>query len=244
MILLPACFAMFPPPSAGGGGSISYVGGLSGGITSSAFNAGISLTSLAGGLGSAPAAGDLVVVSTALSATSGVSEAQEPTGYTKLYSAQSTDTNNCRLSVYYKFMPSTPETSFLLGSSSGNQQAYAVQVFRGVSQAASITSTGASATGTGDGAANPPSVTPSAAGSWVVVGGAAARISATAFTAPTGFASGFQSHLQSAGSPGVRVGLGHKSDWTSGAVNADAFGPADAGGGCAWGAYAFVLAPA
>jgi hypothetical protein len=221
------------------GGGIQYVGGRTAGIPGTASNVTVSLTSLTGGLASAPAANDLVIVYFSVGSNTNVS--LTVAGYTELIELYSADVEDSNLAVAYKYMTATPDTSFVLTGGTGdsnNSGAVAIQVFR----KAVISSEQASATGINGGRPNPPSVTPVTAGSVVVVGGGAGY---SVSGAPI-FTSSDLTNFITEGEGGfydTTVGMGYYR-WSSGA-----FDPAQFGGGtvsttAAWTAYTFTIKPA
>ena len=126
-------------------GSPSYVGGQTASFAGKTTATTVTFA-LTGGLAAVPAAGDLVIVSYAVGATSDVAltikNSAGGTDYSlvdsELYQNDDYDAN---LRVAYRFMPGTPETTLSL-SGTGDIQfagAYVIHVFRGVDSGMRIT---------------------------------------------------------------------------------------------------------
>jgi hypothetical protein len=224
--------------------AISFVG--SGGVGISTANVTFNFSSLLDAGGGTPTVqtGDIVIVSTAYK-TAAVWD-KTPTGYTDLYSNIYEDaaTNDLNLKTSYKIMGGTPDTSVVIPASS-SRGATVVHVLRGVD-----TTTPSNVTSTTAGAAtasvnpDPPSITPTTAGSWVYCVGA---ITATTTSAITNSASLSSTTNHFAGQQGTSsnsyVAAGLKEDWSSGAFDAAAFGGGQSGASSAWGSASIVFQP-
>lgn len=150
----------------------------------------IDLTSLTGGIASSPAAGDLVLVGTAFVSTADGNPGVSTSGYTELCDLYANDNRDCNLSVNWKIMGATPDTSVTcLGSGSGTSGAAGIAyVWRYVDQTTPIDVTTTTATGTNSAVPNPPSITPTTGGAMLtVVGAGTGAATDTAVTVPTGF---------------------------------------------------------
>jgi hypothetical protein len=139
---------------------IQYVGGRTTGGAGQTTNAVLSLTTLTGGLASAPSAGDLVIVyfGTGSNADRNLVVA-DYTEITELYANGVTDTN---FVVAYKFMGASPDTTVTLtGGSLSNSDAItvAIQVWRNVDSASPFDVTASTGTVTNSVLANPNSRT-------------------------------------------------------------------------------------
>lgn len=241
MMALPAALALaFAPASAPAG--ISYVGGQTSGRAGAASTLDVSF-SLSGGSGSAPAAGDLVVVACAAGTTGDANPAMAISGYTPLGQVFVNSTAELAINVSYKRMTSTPDTQFTVPSTgaTGRGQAWTVQVFRGVDPAADLTTLFATSSSTTAAMPNPPSMTPTVAGSWVVICGATAIATGATFTPPANFVVDFLTFRQN-DSIDACVGSGYWGGWTSGAVDPAAY--TGWGGTASSAAYTLVLPPA
>jgi hypothetical protein len=226
------------------GGGIDYVGGYVQGFSGTTSNVVISLTSLTGGLASAPAAGDLVIVYFGTGST--VNRDLVVSGYTEiieLYSNNSVDTN---LAVARKFMGGVPDTSFTLTGGTGSTSdggAVAVQVWRGVNAVTPLDVTRTFATVSDSVLCDPPAITPITPGAIIVSGGAGAHdedgVETYSSSDLTAFISDGDNDANS-----VTVGLGYHV-WTSGSFNPAQF--TFSGGdesSYSWAAVTLALRPA
>lgn len=215
---------------------IKYVGGYVDTFAGTSSNVTVSLTSLTGGLASAPAAGDLVIVY--FGTGSVTNDNLVVAGYTELVELYSSDVEDTNMVVAYKYMTATPDTSFVLTGGSldaSNAGSVAVQVFRD----ALISSEQASATGINGGRPNPPGVTPTTSGSVVVVGGSAGGTSSN-FTSSdlTNFITDGRSDTHS-----VTTGMGFYR-WSSGTFDPSQFGGGTTDTQASWAAYTLTIKPA
>lgn len=142
----------------------------------------VSLTDLGGGINSAPSGGDFVLVFLGV-ATDGATAAptMSVSGYTNDGSTLfGNGTYEASLLTSYKFMPSTPDTSFNISVSGTNfvqgedPVVGAVFVFRNVNATTPLDV--ASTTYTGGASVKPTSITPTTLGAMVVVGGVGAHV--------------------------------------------------------------------
>lgn len=119
--------------------ALRYVGSATASGTGATYN--IDLTSLTGGIGSAPIEGDIVIVTTGIASTSDIDMAVS--GYTELADLYSNDVRDSNLFVGYKLMTSTPDTSITVPGSGDAAQggASAAVVWRGVDQSTPIDAT-------------------------------------------------------------------------------------------------------
>jgi len=204
---------------------IVYVGGQTNGRDGTATNL-TTTFNLTGGVGSTPQTGDLVIVAlgTATVGTDPTAAIKTHTGGTdytligtELYADDSFDTN---LRVAYRFMPATPETSFIVNSGGGVLDAFAlvVHVFRNIDPAV-LDVAATTATGINTVLPNPPAITPATPGSVVVAFGAGA--STTGGTYSSSNLTNFLARTQ-ADNNDISIGGGWVS-WTSGAFDPVAF---------------------
>lgn len=233
--------------AAGGGGSIEYVGGQTysapGGTTALTAD----LTTLTGGLASAPAENDLVIVTAVHVAenTAPSDPAMNTAGYTEETDIVGTDFYRVRMAVYRKFMGGTPDTSFEIANT-GNTAwpvAVAVHVWRGVNQTTPMDVTTVTATGANSPLCNPAAITPTTSGSVVVVSGACSSDnSGVVFTSPD--LSNFRS-VSAQDTRDATVGMGSFA-WTSGAFDPGQWSGGSTSGGTntAWVAATMALRPA
>lgn len=231
--------------------TIQFVGSTTDASVGSLSPRTISITGLTGGLASSPAADDLVVITYAIASQSDVgiyvrnlSSVDYTNVTTRIYEAG--DLYDTVLLVAYRFMPSAPETQAIISPSDAvtNARAVAVHVFRGVDQTTPIDVTATTASGINSFLANPPSITPTTAGAWILAcgGGAGQTVSGSGYTATglTAFTT-----IGSADSYDALVGAGYYDAWTSGAYDPSAF----TGGGTdstdnSWAALTLALRPA
>ena len=203
----------------GVGGDIAYVGGYVQGFAGTTSNVVISLTSLTGGLASAPAAGDLVIVYFGTGSTA--DRNLVVSGYTEVAELYSNDTFDTNLVAAYKFMGGTPDTSFTLTGgtlSATDAGAVAVQVWRGVNTVTTLDVTSTTATGINTVLCDPPAITPTTTGAIIVSGGAGGHDN---IAGAQTYSSSNLTQFISVGrvdTNAVTIGLGYNA-WTSGAFN-------------------------
>lgn len=224
--------------------AIQYVGGYVEGFAGQTTNRTIALTSLTGGLASAPAAGDIVIVY--FGTGSNTNQNLVVSGFTEvteLFSGASEDTN---LAVAYKFMGATPDTSFTLTGGTGSTNdagAVAVQVWRGVSQVTPLDVTQTTATGINSVLCDPPAITPTTNGAIIVSGGAGAHDEENPRTYSSSNLSAFIS-LGRGDTHSVTIGLGYHI-WTSGAFDPAQFTFSDTDSDVfSWAGVTLALRPA
>lgn len=200
---------------------------------------------LTGGSNSTPQAGDLVVVSITVSSTADRAvSVVTPTGYTSLTELYQNDTYDVNLGLSYKFMGSTPDTTFQLPSTgnAADAQSYTVHVYRGVDTNNPLDVAAVTAGGINSRTVNPGAITPVTPGAWIHVVGAGAGATGGTYTAA--YLSGFLTNTQADTNDSI-IGAGYYSGWTSGAYDPAAFG---AGGTTttndSWAAYTIALRPA
>lgn len=176
---------------------------------------------LTGGLAASASAGDIVVVYFGVG--SDADEVLNISGYTEIAQLAPVDTYIANLSVGYKFMGVTPDTTFSLIGGTGatrNAGAVVVQVWRGVDTVLPLGVNSTTATGISSALCNPPAITPTAQGSIIVSGGAAAHIDG-AQTFSSSDLSGFLS-VGGIDDFDVTIGAGYVG-WVSGSFNPAAF---------------------
>lgn len=200
--------------------TLQYVGGTSGANVGTTSNVVVSLTGLTGGLASAPAANDLVVVVLSIGAIT--DKTYNISGYNQLADLYANDTYDANLLIGWKLMLPTPDTSVTFTGGSGNitdAYAYAIHVWRNADQSNPI-ETATLATFTNTGIPDPTPVTPLTAGSQILVAACSAHVSATnLFTAS--YLSNFFTTVGN-DTYDITVGLGSVA-WTSGAYKPAAF---------------------
>jgi hypothetical protein len=187
----------------------------------------------------------VVIVISANSATSDL--AMTPSGYTSANERYSNSTRDTNLSVAWKVMGGTPDTTVTcVGSGSATLGAAAVvHVFRGVDTGTPMDTTATVTGGTGSATPNPPTITPVTNGAIVVIGGSYSAASVDAsFTVPTGFQTDARDASTDPGTACHVFGAFSETPWSSGAVDAGGWGSITGGAGDAWGAISAALRPA
>ena len=233
--------------------AISYVGGVAGGRAGSTGTTTQSINgTLTGGSNTSPSAGDIVVVwcsaaaDTTAAATQTVSGNTSGTYNTETQQSQLGTTYDSYAQLNWRVQGSTPDTTITIPSSGSirNAQRWAIHVFRGVDQTNPWDVTSTTASGTASGRPNPPSITPSTAGAWILWLGHSAAATGAAYTAPTDFATNWRGDT-TADTADDMDGFGYYTGWTSGAYDPAAI---TAGGTTnaadSWVAKTAVLKPA
>jgi hypothetical protein len=229
---------------AAGPAGIQYVGGHAEGFAGTTSNVTIFIDDLLGGLASAPAAGDLVIVY--FGTGSSVDRNLVVADYTEIVELYANDIYDANLVVAYKFMGGTPDFSFVLTGGTLNTSdagAVAVQVWRGVDPATPFDVTQTTATGIDTVRCDPPAITPTTSGAVIVSGGAGAH---TRGAPGTYSSSDLTSFISAAGNASVDavVGLGYHV-WTSGSFNPAQFTFAQSDSSLhSWAAVTLALRPA
>jgi hypothetical protein len=229
--------------TAGAAPAIEYVGGFAQGFAGSTSDITISLTSLTGGIASAPAEGDLVVVYFGAGSTFGISGIMSVSGYLKVAGLSQSDSYDANLIVSHKFMGSTPDTSFVLtGGTQSNAiaGAVAVHVFRNVDPILPLDVTTTTAQAPNTGVPNPPAITPTTENSVIVSGGVAAHVAGVRT-----FTSSDLTDFVTAGANDdidVSIGAGYHN-WTSGSFDPAVFGGGATSSTDSWVAVTLALRP-
>ena len=233
--------------------AISYVGGVAGGRAGNTVTTTQSINgTLTGGSNSSPSAGDIVVIWCSSGADTSAAPNQTVSGNTS--GTYNTETQQSQLGTTYDsyaqlnwmVQGSTPDTTITIPSSGSirNAQRWAIHVFRGVNQTTPWDVTSTTASGTASGRPNPPSITPSTAGAWILWLGHSSAATGTAYTAPTGFSTNWLGNT-TADTADDMDGFGYYTGWTSGAYDPAAI---SAGGTTnaadSWVAMTAVLKPA
>ncbi len=222
---------------------ILYVGGKTWSRAGATSTTNVSLTDLTGGIASAPAEGDYVIVHQGIGSNADRAVATT-SGYTELSDIYANGTTyDANLGVDAKFMTSTPDTTVTIGSSgsSNDAQAARIMVFRGVDQTNPMDVAVVTATGTGTGKPDPGALTPATTGAVGVFSGAQAAATAAALTSSdlTAFAS-----VNQADTNDIAVAAGY-IEWSgSGAINPAAFGGGSSNSANSWAAVSLALRPA
>jgi len=222
---------------------ILYVGGKTWSRAGATTTTNVSLTDLTGGVASAPAENDYVVVMQGIGSNADRAVATT-SGYTELADIYANGTTyDANLGVDAKFMGSTPDTTVTIGSSgsANDAQAARIMVFRGVDLTTPMDVAVVTATGTGTAKPNPGAITPITTGSVGVFSGAQAAATAAALTSSdlTAFAS-----VNQADTNDIAVGAGY-IEWSgSGAMDPAVFGGGSNNSANSWAAVSIALRPA
>jgi len=228
--------------------AINYVGGRTAGFVGSVSTAvTVAIDSgLTGGSGSGVSTGDLVIVTVGYGTNGGTPSpaVTTPSGYSTLtVQRDNSGTYDTTHQVSYKFMGATPDTSVNIPPSTSGQWggSYTIQVFSGVDQTTPLDVTSVYATGTGTARANPPAITPTTVGAWIVAMGSGADTTGAVYTSSD--LSGF---LSSVGSDNIdsMTGAGYYSSWTSGAFDPAQFAGGTTSASDSWVATTLALRPA
>jgi len=184
--------------------------------TTSASTFTVPLTSLTGGLASAPRTGDVVVAFLLAGSSASISI---PAGWSLLVTVNSAGFYATDLFVIYKTMGATPDTGITIVDGlpfSTRSLSAAVMVYAGASSAAPVF-----ATHSGDNVqVDPPSITPTMPGSIIIAGGGTCHGRGTQTLSSTEF-DGFISAGANSTSD-TTVGMGRFA-WVTGAFNPAAF---------------------
>lgn len=202
------------------GGGIQYVGGTSGSFTPTTANSGttISLTSLTGGIASAPSIGDLIVVTSGLGGSNDYPLYSSGKALGRVYANSTEDTVFSFFVKYALVAEDLTAVRFRNTNSSVNREyAVVVHVYRGATGYFVPSSDVATASSITSAIPNPPSITPTVAGSIIHVGAAAGHaIASSSFTAS--YLSNFISKAGTDLGNDETTGAGYVT-WTSGAYD-------------------------
>lgn len=190
---------------------------------------------------------DVVVVVTSISSTSNLNPGVNTSGYAELADLYANDTRDANLSVSWKRMGATPDTTVeILGSGSGTIPVSAiVRVYRGVDTTTAIDVTTTTATNLNGSRANAPSITTVTNGAWVL-----ACMASTGDGTPTDFTgpSGMNNFIQEQGVvAGVRSTITSLADIeraTAGAYDPAALTGGESTSSDSWCACTVALRPA
>ncbi len=140
--------------------AMQYVGSVAGSGTGASYN--LDLTALTGGIDTAARANDIVVVVSGWASTTDDDPGVSTSGYTELTDLRADDTRDANLSVAYKVMGGTPDTSVtVLGkNNAANGGAAIAHVWRGVDTSNPIDQTTTTASSANSAIPDSPSITP------------------------------------------------------------------------------------
>lgn len=158
---------------------------------------------------------DIVIIALSVGYTADVAIGITTSGYTKLTELYADDTIDINLAVAWKRMGATPDTSVVCTNDGGVATALAgiAYVIRGVDTTTAFDVTTTTDTGIDSGIPDPPSITPTTAGSFIVIVGAS-TVNDVTITVPTGYTN----HVAVSGDDQYdsRLAMASKA-WTSGA---------------------------
>jgi len=226
----------------------TFVGRTTAGITaSSSTTTNVSLTSLTGGLASAPVQNDLVIVYYGVGSDRNRAIGVTTAGYTEVAElfADNDGGYDTNLSVNYKLMGVTPDTQVTVSATGdlADSGAVAIHVWRNVNLASPLDVTSTTATAINTVLCNPPAITPVTAGAVIVSGGAGGHNRGVQT-----YSSSNLSNFATIGGPDdtndVTVGVG-SAVWTSGAFDPAqfTFSGVDDTNNFSWAAVTMALRP-
>lgn len=235
-------FLYTAPPAS----SIQYVGGKTWTTTGTSGTTSVSLTDLTGGLASAPAAGDFVIVAYNVGGNLDPDrDVQVTTGYTEVADIFGNSFMQANLGVFYKFMPGTPDTTVTMGQTFGSGiygGAAVIQVWRGVNVTTPMDVTATTAVATGTSNPNPPSITPGTSGAIIIAAGGGALNQSGSWSHTSSDLSNFRTDYVNTVAD-VSIGMGSYA-WTSGAFDPAEWAGGEVTGNNAWAAVTMALRPA
>jgi hypothetical protein len=229
--------------------AISFVGAKSGSSASTTAFA-VSLTDLldTGGASVSPATDDDVIICWSV-ASSTDKAPTAPTGWTETENRYKDGTTyDTNLLIWAKRMGATPDTTVSLPGtgSTSDSVAYTVHCLRGIDATTRLDVASTYADGLATTNGDPAAITPSTAGAWIMVAMAGAAQTATNYSLPADL-SATTNHFQKAiiadtNDPCIGVGL--KTNWTSGAFDPGAWSGGAAPAAGSWSAVTLAFRPA
>lgn len=203
--------------------NLTFVGGQTQSISGAAPGTNTTVNfNLSGGIATTPSANDLVIVAYGVGTGSNIVPSLGVTGYLPVRRSFSPDTFSTAFDVYYKFMGSTPDTSFVR-TPTGNTAhggAVTVHVWRNVDQNTPFDVASTFNTINNTALVNPPAITPTTTNTRILIAGAAGHNSGGAsFTAS--YLSNFITNNND-DTVDATVGMGWVA-WTSGAYDGAAW---------------------
>lgn len=224
--------------------ALEYVGGTSGSGTGTTYN--ISLLSLTGGIASAPAADDLVVVVTGWAWTADVNPGVTTAGYVEVYDLHTNDTRDAEVAVAYKVMGGTPDASVTVSGSGNvaNGGATVIHVWRGADTTTPIDVTPPTGVG-GSNSSNPnsPAITPVTTDAIVLsVGLCTGDTTPLTKTAPTGYINAVS--VAGTGSTMSAIACIASKVWTGGPEDPAAWTGGETSTSDSWAAGTLAIRPA
>ena len=197
--------------------TLEFVGGRTAGTAGTTSNQLFSLTTITGGIASAPREGDIVIV--VLSIASTADRSYRISGYTQIADIYVNDDEDINLQVGYKIMGATPDTTFTITGGSGSAfdgLSVAVHVWANIDPDNPIDVTSTQATAVDTANPNPASITPVTPGAQILVAGGSATNLNTVYNTP-GYLSNFYTSV-GLDTNDATVGLGNIA-WSGGAYD-------------------------
>jgi hypothetical protein len=193
--------------------NIQYVGGSTTTALGGTANISVALTGLTGGIATAPAAGDIVIIAVSIGAVT--SKTYRISTYTQIASLYANDTYDANLQVGWKRMGSTPDTTATITGGSGvstDGMAIAVHVWRNVDSVTPIDSTPVTAAVLNTAIPAFGAVTPTTSGAVIICAAGSGHIA----NAVTYTATSLSNFLTAVGNDSYdgTVGMGSISNWT------------------------------
>lgn len=162
-------------------------------------------------------------------------------GYTSLVNINASDSTNTYLRVARKIAAGSETSISITGI--GDDSTGLAAVFRGVDNTTPEDVTTTTATGANSGEPNPPSITPTTTGAFVLCAGASATGTTGGTLTQAGDLDYFETFSVQGGVPDVDAAFGYL-EWTSGAFNAGAWNNTQDNSFRAWCAASVALRPA
>lgn len=227
---------------------IQYVGAYTSTNATAEADVSFSLTSLTGGLASAPSVGDLVVVCVSTGSSSGSGNTPSvTTGYTTVADAFADDSNSAHLFIAYKLLTAADTTVTVNGGAGGTSSSMAVyiSVWRNVDTTYPVDILNAATASSANSVlANPPAITPVDSGSCIIAVGAGGYNSAFARTYGSSDLTDFRSSGIASDLYDAVIGGGY-SRWTGGSFDPAEFTFSTTDSTAfAWCAATFAIRPA
>lgn len=201
-------------PSIAGLATLIYVGGAKASGTSGSFA--LSLVALTGGAGSSAAAGDLVVVAAGFVSTANGDPGVSTAGYTEIADLYADDVLDANLSVSYKFMGVTPDTSVTCNGSgvATDGSAAVCHVWRNVDTGTPMDVLATADANINSSIPDSPDITPVTFGAQILVAGLGTSTAVdNTVTAPVGYSN--QVDISTDPGNAVTVGIASKA-WAGG----------------------------
>jgi hypothetical protein len=229
--------------------AISFVGAKSGSSASTTAFA-VSLTDLldTGGASVSPATDDDVIICWSVASSSDKAPTA-PTGWTEIENRYKDGTTyDTNLVIWAKRMGATPDTTVSLPGSGNTSDsvAYTVHCLRGIDATTRLDVASTYADGLATTNGDPAAITPSTAGAWIMVAMAGAAQTSTNYSLPADL-SATTNHFQKAiiaDSNDPCIGVGIKTNWSSGAFDPGAWSGGAAPAAGSWSAVTLAFRPA